>query len=100
MPTDSDKRKYERKELTAEAALEFSSGKYDTRVSEIGLGGCYVDSIASVVEGEAIALTISSSGESQRFTGEIAYVLPNFGFGIRFTELTEENIAFLHKIID
>jgi hypothetical protein len=96
----SEQRKYERKELVAEAALEFSSGKYDTRISEIGLGGCYVDSIASVVEGEPISLTIRYGDTSMPFTGEIAYLLPGFGFGIRFTDLTEENINFLRRIID
>ncbi len=95
----SEQRKYERKELVAEAVLEFSSAKYDTRISEIGLGGCYVDSIASVVEGEPISLKIKYGENSMPFTGEIAYLLPGFGFGIRFTDLTEENINFLRRII-
>ena len=96
MPTDSDKREDERKPFFAEAMLEFSSGKYQARISDISLGGCYVDSIASVVEGEAISLSLSfSSGDSQRFDGVIAYVLPGFGFGVRFTGLTEEKKLFL-----
>ena len=41
----SEQRKHERKELVAGAALEFSSGKYEARISEIGPGGCYVDSL-------------------------------------------------------
>lgn len=94
-----DKRRFERKELVAEAQLEFSSGKYDSRISELSLGGCYVDSIASVVEGEPIALTIKSGDNSMPFTGEIAYLLPGFGFGIRFTDVTEEKESFLRKIL-
>ena len=94
-----EKRKFERKELVAEAALEFSSGKYDTRISELGMGGCYVDSIASVVEGEPISLTIKFGDNSMPFTGEIAYLLPGFGFGIRFTDVTEERENFLRKVI-
>ncbi len=101
MPTDNEKRTHERKQFFAEAALEFSSGKYEARISEISLGGCYVDSIASVVEGEAIALTIAiGSGESQRFTGEVAYVLTGFGFGVRFTDLDEEKTSFLQKLVN
>jgi PilZ domain len=94
-----NQRQYERKEMVAEAALEFSSGKYEARISEISLGGCYVDSIASVVEGEPISLTIRSGGASQPFTGVIAYLLPGFGFGIRFTNLTDEHLSFLQKVI-
>ena len=94
-----EKRKFERKELIAEAALEFSSGKHEARISEIGLGGCYVDSIASVVEGEPISLSIKYGDNSMPFNGEIAYLLPGFGFGICFTDLTEEHLNFLQKII-
>ena len=100
MPTDADKREHERKQLFAEATLEFSSGKYQARINDISLGGCYVDSIASVTEGEAISLTLAvGSGEPERFAGVVAYVLPGFGFGIRFTDLNEEKIAFLQKLL-
>jgi len=96
----SEQRKFERKEYFAEASLEFSSGNYQARIGEISLGGCYVDSIASVVEGEPIALTITiGAGDSQRFTGEVAYLLPGFGFGVRFLDLTEEKTDFLRRII-
>lgn len=94
-----NKRQFERKELVAEAELEFSSGKYEARISELGPGGCYVDSIASVVEGEPISLTIRYGGNSMPFTGEIAYLLPGFGFGIRFTDVTPEREDFIRKIM-
>ncbi len=97
---DSDKRKNERKELSEEVVLEFSSGTFETRISDISLGGCYVDAIASVSEGEAISLTIAISQErSERFYGEVAYLLPGSGFGIRFTNLTDENTDFLRQIL-
>ncbi len=100
MPTDADKREHERKQFFAETMLEFSSGKYQARISDISLGGCYVDSIASVMEGEAIALTLTiGSGEPQRFTGVVAYLLPGFGFGVCFTDLSEENIDSLRQLI-
>lgn len=85
--------------MVAEAQLEFSSGRYDTRISELSLGGCYVDSIASVVEGEPISLTIKAGDNSMPFTGEIAYLLPGFGFGIRFSNMTEEKESFLRTIM-
>ena len=99
MSTDPGKRKHDRKQFFAEASLEFSSGKHQARISEISLGGCYVDSIASVTEGEPITIAISrNASDSQTFDGEIAYTLPGFGFGIRFTHLTQEHIDFLRQI--
>ena len=101
MPSDLENRQHPRKPFFAEAALEFASGKYQARISEISLGGCYVDSIASVVEGEQISLTITfGSGVSEHFDGEIAYVLPGMGFGIRFVDITTAQKLLLLQIVD
>ena len=101
MPTDVEKREHERKQFFGELLLEFTSGRRKARISDISLGGCYVDSIASVIEGETIRLIITiPSGESIQFAGEVAYVLPGLGFGVRFIGLNEERTSFLDKIID
>ena len=101
MPSDIDKREHPRKPFLAEAALEFASGKYQSRISELSLGGCYVDSIASVKQGEQISLTITfGSGVSERFTGEVAYVIQGMGFGIRFVDITMEQKILLLQIVD
>ena len=100
MPIDAEKRDNERQQFLSEIVLEFASGKREARISDISLGGCYVDSIATVAEGEPISLVISIlTGESMRLTGEVAYLLPGFGFGIRFTDLTEERTDFLERFM-
>ena len=100
MPIDAEKRDNERQEYLSETVLEFASGKREARISDIGLGGCYVDSIASVTEGESISFVLATpSGESLLFTGVVAYILQGNGFGIRFTDLTEERTNFLTQII-
>ena len=76
-------------------------GKYQARINDISMGGCYVDSIAAVMAGEAIALTLSvDGGDPQRFAGVVTYVLAGFGFGMRFLDLTDEKTAFLKQILD
>ena len=99
MPTDSEKRDHERKQFFAETMLEFSSGKYQARISDISLGGCYVDSIANVMEGETISLTLSAALGDTRFNGVVAYLLPGFGFGVRFTDLTPQNVEVLKRLM-
>jgi PilZ domain len=100
MPVDFEKRQHERQPFLCTAVLEFSSGNREARISDLSLGGCYVDSIAAVAEGEEIALMITRpSGESKRFTGTVAYVLPGLGFGIRFKDLTGAESGFLVQII-
>ena len=99
MSTDSEKRDHERKQFFAETMLEFSSGKYQARISDISLGGCYVDSIANVMEGETISLTLSAASGDTRFNGVVAYLLPGFGFGVRFTDLTPQNVEVLKRLM-
>lgn len=97
---DAENREDERKEFSADVVLEFASGEYQARISDISLGGCYVDAIASVAEGEPISITITLSREkSQRYHGKVAYVLPGFGFGMCFSDLNEENTDFLQQIL-
>lgn len=50
----SDKRRDARVSLPLEAHCEGLSGKYVARLSDVSLGGCYVESLASVAVGERI----------------------------------------------
>lgn len=94
-----ERRESERLPFLDEIMLEFSSGQREARISDISAGGCYVDSIASVSQGEPVTFDISTGGgNSISFTGEVAYVLNGMGFGIKFTNLTEEQKAFLANV--
>ena len=93
-------RKEDRYNYLKEVELEFSSGKRSARISDISSGGCYIDTIAQVPAGEPLSLHISSSsGDSMEFRGKVAYILEGFGFGVEFTDLTDDHRAFLAKIL-
>jgi hypothetical protein len=93
-------RKEDRYSYLKEVELEFSSGKRSVRISDISLGGCYIDTIAQVPAGEPLTLRISAEdGESMEFRGRVAYILERFGFGVEFTDLTDEHRAFLAKLL-
>jgi hypothetical protein len=93
-------RKEDRHTYLKEVELEFSSGRRSARISDISAGGCYIDTIAQVPVGETIALHISASnGESMQFTGRVAYILEGFGFGVEFTNLTDEHRAYIEKLV-
>lgn len=94
-----ERRENPRQPFLDEIMLEFSSGQREARISDISMGGCYVDSIAAVSEGEPVSFELSTGdGSSLSFTGEVAYVLQSMGFGIKFTSLTEDQKAFLAKV--
>lgn len=97
---DFEKRQHGRRTFLCTAALEFTSGNREARISDLSQGGCYVDSIVSVAEGDSVALVMTQpSGDWMRFTGTVAYTLPGLGFGIRFTNLTHGQSAFIDQLI-
>lgn len=80
--------------------LESASGKCESRISDMSMGGCYIESISVYRPGEEIAFDVSTTaGEVLRFSGNVAYVLAGFGFGLTFTNLGLEHIDFLNKAL-
>jgi len=95
-----ENREAERKPFLAEVILEFASGKRQVRVSDISAGGCYIESIISVQVGDQLQFElVRPGGEHLPFTGEIAYHFEGMGFGVKFTNLTDEQKKFLENII-
>ena len=93
-------RQNERYSYLKEVELHFASGKRSARISDISLGGCYIDTIAQVPVGESLTLQIAStSGEAMEFHGKVAYVLDGFGFGIEFVNLTDQQREFLSGLV-
>jgi len=93
-------RQYKRFPISLEIVLEFSSGKREARISDLSMGGCFVDSIMNVSEGEIVSFKLRMpTGQWVELSGKVIYYLPNFGFGIRFTNRTEEKNKLLAQII-
>lgn len=93
-------RKDERVSFLTEVDLEFASGKRAARISDISMGGCYLESIIQVQKGERFNLEIKlTSGECMQFTGEVAYAFEGMGFGVKFIDLNDHSRPFLLKII-
>ncbi|MEP7212552.1 MAG: PilZ domain-containing protein [Acidobacteriota bacterium] len=93
-------RKDERVAYINEVVLEWASGKREARITDLSSGGCYVDTIATIPEGESLSFSVQfADGESIALTGDVAYVMPGFGFGIKFTDLSAETKAVLDRLI-
>lgn len=85
----------ERYSLPLEVYLESLSGKHEARISDISLGGCYLESLAQVTVGEQIHFEIQlPTGGRMPLRGEVIHLHPNLGFGMRFVSLSvmERNV--------
>ena len=93
-------RKHERSPFLTEVLLESSSGRREARISDVSEGGCFVDTIVTVRQGEEVSLSGRlDSGEELSVTGKVAYVMDGFGFGVEFTDVSESSRATLLKIL-
>lgn len=88
-------RRDERYSLPLEVYWESLSGKHQARISDISLGGCYLESIAPVAISEQIHFEIQlPTGGRMPLRGEVVHLHPNLGFGLRFVSLSvmERNV--------
>ena len=95
MPKNND-----RITVSLEATLESSSGKREARISDISIGGCYVDTMVSASVGESVTVTARTpTGEWMKLPGEVVYCFPGMGFGLRFGSLAEFDRALLEQFM-
>jgi CheY-like chemotaxis protein len=93
-------RQHERIAVSLEVVLESASGKRDARISDIGMGGCYIDSISHVSIGEKMFFQVHlPTGHWVRLHGEVVYSFADSGFGLRFSDLPQEERILLEQVI-
>ena len=68
--------------------------------TDISRGGCYIESIVQVAVGEVLHCELQlAPGHSLEFEGEVRYVHPTLGFGLRFRYLTSVQLQSLLRLI-
>lgn len=96
-----DRREDERKDIALEARWEGGSGRHPARVSDISLGGCYLDTLGQVEVGEVIGIEIKlPTNEWLPLRGSVAFHHPGLGFSVCFTFLTDEEQYQLTQLIN
>jgi hypothetical protein len=80
---------------TAEVT-ELSSGTLlSGRSSELGLGGCYVDSLNPFPEGTLVGLKLLRDQGVFETKAKVVYCDPGFGMGLAFTDMTPDQRSLL-----
>jgi hypothetical protein len=75
---------------------ELSSGtRLLGRSSELGLGGCYVDSLNPFPEGTLVELKILRDRGVFETKARVAYCDQRFGMGLAFTDMTSDQRSLL-----
>jgi hypothetical protein len=96
-----DRRVHPRFVFFADCVLIDSEGqRYDTRVTEISMGGCYVDSRAAFPRNSNVEIRFTKDGLSFTAEGRVLYTVPSVGSGIVFVSMSPENRTLLERWID
>ena len=96
-----ERRSRKRWDVSLDAAWDGKSGNYTARITDLSDGGCYVDSLGDVTMGEVVHLELQLPGGGLlELTGEVAHHTPPVGFGVRFLELSEDQLRTLRSFIE
>lgn len=94
-------RQHDRVPFLTGIILEFASGRAEARVSDISMGGCFIDTITDARPGEQVRFElVEDNGTRLSFTGKVAYHFEGVGFGVIFTDLDEDQRQFLRRIVE
>ncbi len=78
--------------------------KHTARVTNLSAGGCYLDTVGEVQQGEVVGFRILLPDDDWLYLeGEVRHHTPGSGFGVQFVDLIEEQeekLKWLLKITD
>jgi hypothetical protein len=92
-------RRYPRWPVSIDCDVEGTSGHSSMRLSELSIGGCYIDTRMAFAEGASVTITALFPGGDLTFTGRVIYVHPGYGFGVGFDPLSDATREKLEEFL-
>ena len=83
----------------AEATEILTDTKLRARTSDLSIGGCFLDMLNPYPKGTDIRVTILHAGTFFTARGRVAFVVPNIGMGIAFTNVDGDQISVLRQCL-
>lgn len=95
-----ERRSHTRLPVPFEVRLKDESVSQQARISDISLGGCYVETLAQVTDNESVELSVLlPTNDWLPLRGEVKVVHPGMGFGLQFSKLPEQSAKMLVELI-
>lgn len=97
--TGGERRQFSRRvcRIEAQVAIVGDSVRLPARVTDISLGGCYVEMLAPLPVDTAIELMLNPGVTTMHATGKVRSSQTGFGMGVSFTGLSPEDFEKLRK---
>ena len=98
---EDERRQHQRVPLLLDVVWEGGAGRYEVHTTDVGMGGCFIDSLGQVTVGEALYFKLRlPGGRWVEFRGKVASAFPNIGFGVRFLNMSEEARASIAQLLE
>ncbi len=98
--TAEERRGSDRKKLIVDVKFEGGDATGIANTRDIGIGGLYITTDAPLKTGDEILMQMSFGGEDFSVKGVVAYVDEGTGVGVRFKDLTFEQISHLKRQLE
>jgi len=100
-PDATDRRQHQRLGRPFEGNWRGASGANKCRISDLSIGGCFVETLATPTSGEETHVTILLGADhSMTFGGKVVYIEPKMGFAVKFHELSPDGVEQLQRVFD
>jgi hypothetical protein len=73
--------------------------RLSSQTSELGMGGCYIDTLNPFPEGTLDRVRLVKDNGVLECSAKVMYVLPGFGMGLAFAHLPQDQKLMLEKWI-
>jgi len=97
---NKERRQHQRYKHLLEGQWAGASGTGTCRVTDISLGGCFIQTLALPAVGEETTVTIHMGNHRLAFAGRIAYVESGMGFAVQFQNVDSEEIRQIVELLN
>ena len=95
-----DRRSKPRLSVHLDAVWDGGEDRHSARITDLSEGGCYLDTVGEVMVGEIVAVRVLlPDGDWLYLEGEVRHHRLGVGFGVQFTELNEEQMENLSRLL-
>jgi hypothetical protein len=98
----SDSRRAPRVPYLAEVqctGVGMGTSPLNPRISDLSASGAFIDSLTQMPVGERVRLVFQVNGREVDTTAEVAHSMPQFGMGVRFLALSEEDRYAIAQVV-
>lgn len=95
-----ERRSKPRLTVNLDAVWDASSGDHPARITDLSLGGCYLDAVGETMTGEVVCFRVAlPDGDWLYLEGEVRHHTQRMGFGVRFLDLEPQQQAKIEAIL-